>query len=87
MATVTGRGRLKFGASLAALLTFVALTLWLAPGFGATGAAIALSVAVGVNVAGLILWLRPDFSLPWRLLLVSSLMGVTGLGLIVVSFG
>jgi O-antigen/teichoic acid export membrane protein len=87
VATVTGRGRLKFGASLAALLTFVALVSWLTPSYGATGAAIALSVAVVVNVAGLVLWLQPDFSLPWRLLLVSSLVGVTGLGLIMVSFG
>ncbi|MEW5957366.1 MAG: lipopolysaccharide biosynthesis protein [Chloroflexota bacterium] len=84
--TVTGRGRLKFGASLAALLIFGALAAWLIPGYGATGAAIALSVAVAINAAGLTLWLPPDFSLPWPLLLASTLAGIAGL-LVIMNFG
>jgi O-antigen/teichoic acid export membrane protein len=77
LATVTGQGKIKFGASLAALVLFLSLTVGLAPPLGAAGAAIALTLAVGVNVFILGLFLAPDFSLNWPLLVVSSLIGAT----------
>lgn len=81
VATVTGQGRVKFGASLAALLVFAALAVWLTPGYGAAGAALALSLSMAVNVAGLVLFLRPDFVLPWPMLAISTLLGGIGLTL------
>jgi len=72
MATVSGRGRLKFGASLAALLVFLAAAAGLTPLYGAAGAALALSLAVGVGVAVLSLYLRPNFVLSWPLLIIST---------------
>lgn len=62
-ATVTGRGRLKFAASLAALAIFGAADVWLIPLMGAAGASLALALAVTVNVAVLSLYLQPDFQL------------------------
>lgn len=62
-ATVTGRGRLKFAASLAALAIFGAAGVWLIPLLGAAGASLALALAVTVNVAVLSLYLQPDFKL------------------------
>ncbi len=49
-ATVIGRGRVKLAATLGALLTFIVLGLWFIPEYGATGAALALSMATVVNV-------------------------------------
>ena len=82
MATVTGQGNVKFGASLAALLIFLAAVVWLAPTYGAMGAAIALSLSVGVNVAVLSLFLRADFALEWPVLLFSTLIGGASLGVL-----
>jgi len=62
-ATVTGRGRLKFSASLAALAAFCAAGFWLIPLLGAAGASLALVLAVGINVIILTAFLRPDFTL------------------------
>lgn len=58
LATVMGRGQVKFGAALAALLTFSGVALGLVPHYGAAGAALALSLAVTANVAvlGVHLW-------------------------------
>jgi len=60
-ATVLGRGRLKFTASLAGLAVFVGLLAALAD-FGAMGAAIALVAALAVNTLALAwgLWRRAD---------------------------
>lgn len=63
MATVSGRGGVKFSASLAALLVFLAAALLLIPAQAAAGAAMALSLAVLAHVIVLILRLRPDFDL------------------------
>lgn len=63
MATVSGRGGVKFGASLAALLVFLAAARLLIPLQAAAGAAQALSLAVLAHVIVLILRLRPDFDL------------------------
>lgn len=61
LATVVGRGKLKFGAALAALLVFMAAGLGLTPLYGSVGAALALTLAVGVNVAVLGVYLWPNF--------------------------
>jgi O-antigen/teichoic acid export membrane protein len=67
LATVIGRGRVKFGAALAALLTFGVAALGLTPLYGAVGTALALSLAVAANAAILIVYLRPDFILSgWK---------------------
>ncbi|HXV42123.1 MAG TPA: hypothetical protein VEC96_03605, partial [Anaerolineae bacterium] len=60
-ATVIGLGRVKFGASLIALLVFAATAVWLTPLYAAAGAAVALSLAVAANVAVLAVYLRPYF--------------------------
>jgi O-antigen/teichoic acid export membrane protein len=60
LATVIGRGKVKFGASLAGLLTFMVAAVWLTPLYGAAGAAAALSLAVMVNVVGLVIYLRTE---------------------------
>ena len=67
-ATVSGRGAIKFSAILVALLIFLAGTVALAPGYGAAGAALALSVAVLVQAVLLSVRLRPEFRLSviWR---------------------
>ena len=68
IATVSGRGAVKFSAIFVALLVFLAGTLALAPGYGATGTALALSIAVLVQAIVLAVRLRPEFrlSLIWR---------------------
>lgn len=75
VATVTGQGRVKFGASLAALLFFLAAAVWLVPIYGAAAAALALSLSVGVNVAVLKLFLPSTFSLDGGMLLISTVVG------------
>jgi O-antigen/teichoic acid export membrane protein len=60
-ATVVGRGRIKFGASLVALLIFIIAAMWLTPLYAATGAAVALSLAVVANVVVLAVYLGPSF--------------------------
>ncbi|MBI1881905.1 MAG: oligosaccharide flippase family protein [Chloroflexi bacterium] len=61
LATVTGRGKVKLGAAVAALLTFIVGTLWLTPLYGAMGAALALSLAVAANVVVLGVYLSSYF--------------------------
>ncbi len=61
LATVVGRGRVKFGASLVALLTFIAAVIWLTPLYAAAGAAVALSLAVAANGVVLAVYLWPNF--------------------------
>ena len=63
LATVIGLGRVKFGASLIALLVFMATAVWLTPLYAAAGAAVALALAVAANVAVLAVYLRPYFRL------------------------
>ena len=72
ISTVTGRGQVKFWATLVALATFLAASFWLIPMYAATGAAIALSLSVAVNVLVLIVALRPDFTLPWPILVITG---------------
>lgn len=62
-ATVTGRGGVKFSAAATSLAAYLAITLWLAPSWGAAGVALALSVAILVHVLVLATRLRPDFDL------------------------
>ena len=81
-ATVAGRGRVKFGASLAALLSFLAAGLLLIPAYGAAGAALALVLAVAAHVAVLSLALQPEFRLEWAALWPGGTAG--GLGLLLV---
>lgn len=59
LATVVGQGRLKFMAALAALLAFTVAALALTSLYGAVGAALALTLAVAVNVGVLGIYLRP----------------------------
>jgi O-antigen/teichoic acid export membrane protein len=47
LATVIGRGRARMAASIAALVVFAGGVVWLAPNYGAAGAAGAMSLAVG----------------------------------------
>jgi O-antigen/teichoic acid export membrane protein len=82
VANVTGRGQVKFWATVGGLLVFLALTFFLAPLYGATGAAIALCFAIGVNVAVLTIFLYPDLTLQWPLLIISSVAGIALLGAI-----
>jgi O-antigen/teichoic acid export membrane protein len=82
LATVTGQGGVKFGGALVALLTFIIAAVWLTPLFGATGAALALSLAVGVNVAILAVYLQPDLVLNWRMLGSGLMAGVICLGVL-----
>lgn len=63
VATISGRGTVKFSASLAGLLLYLALSLLLVPDHGAAGAALGLSVAVLMQAAVLAVRLRPDFDL------------------------
>lgn len=58
LATVLGRGRVKFGAALVALLVFVSIGGWLAPFYGAVGVAVALTVAVAAHVGVLGIYFR-----------------------------
>jgi O-antigen/teichoic acid export membrane protein len=82
VANVTGRGQVKFWATVGALLVFLGLSFFLAPLYGATGAAIALCFAIGVNTAVLTIFLYPDLTLQWPLLIISSVAGVALLGAI-----
>ena len=86
LATVVGQGRLKFGASLLGLLVFATMAAWLAPGYGAAGAAVALVWSTVASVMALGLLLRPEFSLPWPMLGVSSVIGAAIL-LVISSIG
>jgi O-antigen/teichoic acid export membrane protein len=58
LATAVGRGRIRLGASLAALLTFIAAAIGLIPLYAATGAAVALDLAVVIHgvILGVYLW-------------------------------
>lgn len=75
IATLSGRGSLKFGASLAALLTFLAAAVLLIPVWQAAGASLALGLATLVNVVILSAGLHPDFAPDWRLVWRSALAG------------
>jgi O-antigen/teichoic acid export membrane protein len=61
LATVMGRGKVKFGAALTALLAFSGVALGLVPHYGAAGAALALNLAVAANVAVLGVYLWPEY--------------------------
>ncbi len=76
VATVTGRGRTKFGASLVALVLFIVVTFLLVPAWGAAGASMALVLAVASNVTALLIALRPDFAPNWWMLSWTSAIGV-----------
>lgn len=80
---VTGRGRLRLWASVAALGSFLALSFWLVSSLGASGVAIAMTVSVVVNFAALYLFMHRDLSLPWGTLAVSSLIAGGGLWVII----
>ncbi len=82
LSTVVGRGRIKFAASLAGLIVFVAGAVWLTPLYGAVGAAMALGLSIIANVGALILYLRPDFRLNWGRLIGSGLAAIAVVGLI-----
>ncbi|MEM7342852.1 MAG: hypothetical protein AAF485_01290 [Chloroflexota bacterium] len=79
ISTVTGRGSVKFGATLTALVAFVGMAIWLIPLYAATGAAIALTVAITANVIVLLLFLQPDFTLEWLLLAGSGILAIGAL--------
>ena len=57
-ATIVGHGKTKFAASLVALICFVALSVWLAPIFGAVGASLALVSALTTHLLVLYFVLR-----------------------------
>jgi O-antigen/teichoic acid export membrane protein len=59
LATVAGRGGVKFGGALAGLLIFFVAAMCLTPIYAAAGAALALTLAVVANVAVLGVYLRP----------------------------
>jgi O-antigen/teichoic acid export membrane protein len=82
LATVIGRGKVKFAAALVALLTFIGMALGLTPLYGATGAALALSLAVAANVAVLSVYLQPEFALNWTMLGSSAVASGLCLGLL-----
>ena len=63
VATVSGRGADKFGASLAGLVVFLLASLLLVPDHGAAGAALGLSLAVLAHVVTLLVRLGPEFRL------------------------
>ncbi len=86
LATVVGQGRVKFGASGLGLLVFAAMAAWLAPGYGAAGAAVALVWSTAASVISLNLLLHRDLQLPWSMLGGSSVVGVAIL-LAIVSTG
>ncbi len=79
MATVTGRGRLKFGASVVGLATFFLAALWLVPVFAAVGAAIALGLATAANVIVLSVYLDSDYKLNSGMLISIGVVGILGL--------
>jgi O-antigen/teichoic acid export membrane protein len=85
IATVTGRGQVKFGATLTALVVFLATALWLIPAQAAAGAAIALTLAIVANAVILVVFLRPEFALEWPILLTSGAAGSITL-LVIVSY-
>lgn len=82
-ATVLGRGKIKFSASLAALLVFLLVAAWLVPGLGAAGAALALSLAVLVNTVIITVLLQPDFNLNWPSLVAGT--AVSGMCLLLIA--
>ena len=79
IATVTGRGTVKFWATLVALIVFLALATITIPMYAATGAAMALSVSVAANLTTLIIFLQPEFKLQGPMLLFSGLLAVAAL--------
>jgi O-antigen/teichoic acid export membrane protein len=81
-ATVTGRGRVKFAASLVGLLVFVAAAIWLTPLYGAVGAALALGASIAANVIVLVVYLHPHFQLRWSILVGSGLAAAACLSII-----
>ncbi len=86
IATVAGRGRIKFAASLIALLIFVAGTVWLSPGYGATGASLVLVIAAAVSVVVLRVGLSSLFEIGWWLFISTGLVGCLMLvGLVMVA--
>jgi O-antigen/teichoic acid export membrane protein len=74
-ATVTGRGSVKFGASVVSLLVFGVVALWLVPLYGAVGASLALVMAVVANVVILMAYLYPNFAPNWLMLLSTGVAG------------
>jgi O-antigen/teichoic acid export membrane protein len=93
IAAVTGRGNVKFRASLAALAVFLTGAFWLIPLYLAAGAALALTLALVANVAMLVIFLRPEFSLEWPVLLSSgaaasiALLVIVGYELAIIHWG
>jgi O-antigen/teichoic acid export membrane protein len=84
VANITGRGQVKFWATVLALLFFLGLSFFLVPLYGAMGASIALCFSIGANIAILVIFLYPELSLQWPPLIVSS---VAGIALLIVSTG
>jgi O-antigen/teichoic acid export membrane protein len=78
-ATVIGRGRLKFGASLLALVVFVTAALWLIPLYGAVGAVLALGLSTVVNGIYLSVSVSPYLELEGGLLFSTGIIGVMGI--------
>jgi O-antigen/teichoic acid export membrane protein len=78
-ATVTGQGRLKFIATLVALMVFGSTALWLIPLYGAVGAALALGLAVAANVTILSVRLRLHFDPNWKVLVSVAGVGAAAL--------
>jgi O-antigen/teichoic acid export membrane protein len=74
-ATVTGRGSVKFGASVASLLVFGVVALWLVPLYGAVGASLALVLAGVANIVILMAYLYPNFAPNWLMLLSTGVAG------------
>lgn len=81
-ATVAGRGRLKFGATLAGLGIFLAAGPGLIVLSGAAGAAVGLSLAVFANVVVLGLVLRTGAGLSWWTLWPGTTLAGLSLGLL-----
>jgi O-antigen/teichoic acid export membrane protein len=65
LATVIGRGRVRFNSSLGALGVFMVAALWLIPLYAATGAAMAISLSILANIAILFFYLQPQFTMRW----------------------
>jgi len=82
IATVVGRGRIRFGATLVALLVFLSTAFWLIPLYAAAGASMAMSMAVGANMLVLTIFLRPHLRIGWPLLLSSAAVGLLGVWVI-----
>lgn len=76
VANITGRGQVKFWATVLALLVFLSLSFFLVPLYGAVGVTLALCCSIGINVAVLLIFLYPELSLQWPPLIVSGLAGI-----------